>query len=370
MKTTWNAMLRGLLTLALLSVAAASALAEVQSRDARFISAKAGGVNFVTGKVEFRRAGEKVWLRLTTNDDLKSGDVVKTGVDGRAEVLLNPGSYLRLGENTEFELVDMSLDDLRLGLKSGSAVVEATGYSNLDLSIAVETPQTLARIVRSGIYRFDAEPGANVTEVTVEKGRAYVGRPEVLYKGGKVVRVGAGGQTEVAKFDKKERDALDLWSRERGKELTKINEQLSRRNANALLARANLDMFPSRFASTGVWYYNARSGCYTFLPFGGYGYWRSPYGGWYGNQLHMPYTNAYGRCVNCNGGIVTNNGGGATVAPNGGNSGGQPVVGGSPSQPTMVIPRNQEPSRQLPSIDRGGDNAPMRHRTVEPGHNR
>jgi len=359
MKSIRQASLRSLLILAALCLSAAAVSAQAQSRDARFISAKAGAVNHVSGKVAFRRAGETKWLKLSSSDDLKSGDVVKTGEDGRAEVLLNPGSYLRLGGNAELEMVDTSLDDLQLGLKTGSAVVEATGYNDLDLSISVETPQTSARIVRSGLYRFDVLAG-NVTEVSVLKGRAFVGRPEVLYKGGKVVRVGAGGSPEVAKYEKKDkdRDALDLWSRERGRELAKMNEKLSRRQANALLQSASLSMFPSRFSANGVWYYNSLSGCYTFLPFGGYGYWRSPYGGYYGNQLLMPFggscngcTGAYrggGAIVRNSGGGVTNNGmnpvvspGSSSALPGSVNAPGpsrEPIVTGTSSQPMMIIP--------------------------------
>lgn len=356
MKNVRHASLRSLLILAALCLCAAAVPAQAQSRDSRFISATAGGVNYVSGKVAFRRAGETRWVMLSANDDLKTGDVLKTGDNGRAEVLLNPGSYLRVGANAEFELVDASLDDLQIGLKSGSAVVEATGYNDMDLSISVETPQTLARIVRSGIYRFDVRAGG-VTEVSIQKGRAYVGHPEVLYKGGKVVRVGAGGAPEVAKYEKKDRDRdeLDLWSRERGRELAKMNEKLSRRQANALLASSSLDMFPSRFSAGGVWYYNARFGCYTFLPFGGYGYWRSPYGHYYGNQLHMPF-GAYGNsCYGCNrtyrggGAVVTNSGGTPNAGPSSPSAGSQggynapgasrePIITGTPSQPMMVIP--------------------------------
>src|SRR5687767_10473737 len=138
MKNIRSASLRSFSILAALCLCAVVATGQAQSRDARFISAKAGGVNYVAGKVTFRRAGETRWVALSANDDLKTGDVVKTGDHGLVEVLLNPGSYLRLGGNSEFELVDSSLDDLRVGLKSGSAVVEATGYRDMDLSIVVQ----------------------------------------------------------------------------------------------------------------------------------------------------------------------------------------------------------------------------------------
>src|SRR5436190_15026910 len=110
--------------LRILSIVAVAAflapLGQAQNRERFGISAKAGGVNTVAGQVWVKRAGQTTEQRLTSEDELASGDVVNTGVWARVEILLNPGSYLRLGENSEFELVDSSLDNLRLKLIKGS----------------------------------------------------------------------------------------------------------------------------------------------------------------------------------------------------------------------------------------------------------
>src|SRR5687767_14653428 len=100
-----------------------------QSRDRFVISARAGGVNAVTGKTGVHSKGSTIWEELTIKDNLEGGDVVKTGLDGRVEILLNPGSYMRVGENSEFELTSNSLDNLEVRLISGTAIVEATGRS-------------------------------------------------------------------------------------------------------------------------------------------------------------------------------------------------------------------------------------------------
>jgi hypothetical protein len=302
MKHTPKNLPRLLCALAVVCCAAASAGARdrdaARDRDlARVISAKAGGVNHVAGDVTFRRAGAIEWKRLTTGDDLKSGDAVRTGADGRAEILLNPGSYLRLGHDTEFVFADTKLDKLRLRLQSGSAVVEATGFSDIDVLVTVETPEALASILRSGLYRFNASR-SGATEVFVHSGRVSVGG--VLVKGGRFVRVAAGaGAPLVAKFDKKQqRDALDLWSRERARELAKINDRLQRRGVNTLLAHARFDdLFfgAGSYGHLGVWLWSPFAGCYTFLPFA-YG-WPSPYGFSYGMAFYGYGANFCTPCV-------------------------------------------------------------------------
>lgn len=309
---------------------------QAQTREPRVISAQAGGVNFISGNVEMRREGESEWRRLAATDDLKSGDTVKTGADGLVEVLLNPGSYLRLGSNSEFELTDASLDDLLVKLSKGSAVVEATGYSGDGPLMMVETPQAGAAIVKTGIYRFNALD-ARMSEVAVYEGRVLVGvKGSTLLRGGHRARVG-GGDMEVAKFDKKrERDALDLWSKERAKSVSEVSRKLSRKHISDAMARSLVDLYAfsaehSRYRPVGAWVYSLQRGCYTFVPFG-MG-WNSPYGYSYTYLRTGPDSGCYG-CYG-NGRGVYQNGNGSTL-------GGGGATGGN----TQPINRQPEPMRQ------------------------
>lgn len=357
-----------LFALAFASACAAHATTHGQARDMRIVSARAGSVNYVFGDVKYRQASKGgEWKTLNDSHNLDSGDVVKTGSTGLVEILLNPGSYLRVGTNSEVELSDASLDALRVKLVRGSAVVEATGYDNYDklgFMIKIDTPQTEVSIIRSGIYRFNVPP-SNVTEVVVQKGRALVGKDEavaLVVKGGSVARVAGRGGTEVAKLDKKNRDELDLWSKERGEELAEANRKLSRRQANTLVASlGHRDPFGDRFNTRygGVWAYNARSNCYTFVPF--YAGWRSPYGGWYDNMLGWWGGTACNSCPGRYSPVVAgggSNGGGVSGAP--GISGSAPS-GGRPSGGTSVSPPPMR--REMPSRI---DSHPARHKEINP----
>ena len=127
MRIETRMIMHGLLGVFITLVPSGAALAQI--REQYVISAKAGGVNLVSGNVTVRRQGVSGGRVLALSDDLQNGDVVTTGADGRVEVLLNPGSYFRAAENSEFELTDGSLDRLRLRLIRGSAVVEAAGLT-------------------------------------------------------------------------------------------------------------------------------------------------------------------------------------------------------------------------------------------------
>lgn len=273
----------------LLSVVLAGVLVSVgnaQNRERFSISAKAGGVNAVSGQVMVKRIGQAPQL-LTSQDDLASGDVVNTGAGSQAEILLNPGTYLRLAEDTEFELVDNSLDSLLVKLNKGSAIIEATGPGEVELRIPIITQQQKMTIVRAGIYRINVRPG--VTELFVWKGRmALSGDRDDIIKSGKKITFSSVGQS-IAKVEKTEKDQFDDWSKLRGQTLARANVKLSTRTLNGFLASSSWGRQDARFGRWGLWTWSAFSSCYTFLPF--YGGWGSPYGTNYG--LFAPYSYGY-----------------------------------------------------------------------------
>lgn len=255
------------------------------------ISAKAGGVNFTQGKVAVARNDSRSGY-LLKGDRLEIGEKVSTGIDGRTEILLNPGSFVRLGENTDFEFVSTSLDDLKLKVMRGSAVFEL--IADKDFAVAVQTPKGAFKAVESGIYRVDVAADGN-GKLFVYSGRATVSEEKTgILKKGRTVALN-GGKALVEKFDRDDRDALDIWSKSRAKELAKVNDKLKRDDLRGSI----LNSYNSRGwgfnDSFGLWVFDRFSGQYCFLPFG-YG-WGSPYGYYYGRDLwyfRMPrYVNYY-----------------------------------------------------------------------------
>jgi hypothetical protein len=280
------------------------------TRDRFVISARAGGVNAVTGRATVLTQGNTVWQQLTITEDLQTGDIVKTDADGRLEMLLNPGSYLRLGENSEFELTNNSLDNLEIRLLRGTAVVEATGSDDSRMQINISTPHTKLAIVRRGLYRLNVVPGDN-TELIVRKGRVMLDRSQTRINGGNKV-VFSNETFFVAKMkdaDKKKVDGFDTWSKDRSKTLAQANRKILRREMNMLWATAGGRWFRNTAAgSPGLWYFNSRFSCYTFVPF--YMGWGSPYGSSYSSAFFPGYyCGSCGRGRGSSYGYGGNNGG-------------------------------------------------------------
>jgi len=302
--------------------------AQSRNREKFVISAKAGGINAITGQASVHSRGESDWQQLVITDDLDAGDHVRTAFDGRVEILLNPGSYLRLGGDSEVELSNNTLENLEVRLLRGTAIVEATGADDLDLNINISTPHTKLAIVRQGLYRLNVVP-ENATELIVRKGRVILSdSPHTKVKGGNKVIFNATN-VSVAKLTKAEKKAseseeVDIWSKERGKMLAKANDRIDGRRLNSAFATwdpFSRDPFASR---NGIWFYNANARCYTFLPFF-YG-WGSPYGS-YNTTLYYPP--AY-RPRGSSNGYVPNSGssGSGQTHPSGGSTSGGSTSGG------------------------------------------
>jgi hypothetical protein len=279
------------------------------------VSAKAGVANIIEGDVTVIRAKSDLnklitkanWDKLITGDDLREGDTVKTGADGRAEILLTPGCYLRLAENTEFVLADTSMARFIIKVLKGSAIVEA---SALDGPLTIQTPKTEFTIIRVGLYRFNVEAGGK-SEVAVHKGRVVVANSVI--KGDKKAAIENGSPVILA-LDKKEVDSFDTWSKDRAQSLIAANKRLSNRAIKRSLGNG--------FVSN-MWIRDSACGCYTFLPYtGGFS---SPYGWDY--RVCNPYWYrgwaGYGQ-----GGYGNGNGGGY----GGGNSNGGGSGGGVPGR--------------------------------------
>lgn len=247
--------------------------------DLYVISAKAGGVNYTEGKVVVARA-DKTSGYLLKGDNLEIGDKVSTGADGKAEILLNPGSYVRLAENSTFEFSTTSLDDLKLKLTGGSAMFEV--IADKEFKVAVNTPKAQFLIVTSGIYRVSVL-GDGSGKIAVWRGKAQIGDSSAAeIKGGKAAVVN-GNQVAVEKFDRDEKTALEEWSKTRAKDLARVNSRLQRNDIrNSLISGFGASRW-NMYNSFGLWVFEPSFGSYCFLPFG-YG-WGSPYGYSYGRDL-------------------------------------------------------------------------------------
>lgn len=218
------------------------------------VSARAGLVNYTQGEVWLQTSAGVLSQRLAPHQQLDDGDAVLTR-SGRAEILLNPGSVLRLDHHTEIVFHQTDLPRVEFGIRAGTALLEVVGL-NREVSLRGQTSHAVFRIKKSGLYRIDAR--ADATRLLVRSGEMEVlaeGRTQKLKKGQQAVVTSA--QIEIAKLPKREPlDEFELWAKDRAEVLIAANRSLTRRR--------NFDY--GLMAS--AWVFDPFLGIFTFVPFG------------------------------------------------------------------------------------------------------
>jgi hypothetical protein len=262
------------LTLALTLIGAASAWGQ------NAISAHSGMIHYVEGRVLLD--GEPVEPKATEFPEVKKDQTLATE-EGRAEVLLTPGVFLRLSEDSSFRMISNRLSDTSFEVVSGQALIEVMELLK-DNAITVQFKGATASMAKRGLYRFDADKGV----LRVYEGEIGVtsGAQNIIARKGKEVAVGEGLQ--ATNFDPKDTDPFYRWAERR-------SEYISTANVSAM----------GLLSSAGSWAYNPYYGMFTYLPGSGYGY--SPFGWAYYSPLTVGNYYAY-NYGNYGGGYVARGG--------------------------------------------------------------
>src|SRR5207248_6411839 len=87
------------------------------------ISVRSGLINYFEGDVVVN--GERLERKYGSFARLRPGSDLVTR-SGRAEMLLTPNTYLRVGENSSVRMRSDSLSDTRVELLAGSAILDST----------------------------------------------------------------------------------------------------------------------------------------------------------------------------------------------------------------------------------------------------
>jgi hypothetical protein len=213
---------------------------------------------------------------------LQPGESLRTDT-GKAEILLTPGVFLRVGDNSTVKLVASNLTNTEADLTKGQATVEVAeihDYNNLRI---VEDGVT-TRVLKDGLYSFDADHN----QVLVYKGEALVqdGDQNIKVKNGHELDLNQTGELKPSKFNKNSYESSDLYR------FSDLRSQY--------LAEANVNIARNYYAGApgfygAGWYWDPIFTAYTWIP--GDGIFYSPFGyGYYSPFFvgYAPYHRGYG----------------------------------------------------------------------------
>lgn len=227
------------------------------------ISAHSGVVQTVDGDAYLN--DQQVQPKFGHFPEIKENQELRTE-EGRAEILLTPGVFLRMAEKSSIRMVSNKLTDTRVEILGGSVMVESDEMQKNDAkdnAVMLLCKNSTMLLVKHGLYRVDTDPAS----FKVYDGEAIVKGEsgQVTLKSGKETSL--TGVLMAENFDKKAADDLYLWSSERSSYLAKAS------------ASSAMTLRNSYAGSSGIyspWQFNPMFGLFTYVPFGGIAY--SPFG--------------------------------------------------------------------------------------------
>jgi hypothetical protein len=221
-----------------------------------------GSLNYVEGQVSM---GTKTLdSKSIGSAELQTGQTLTTE-QGKAEVLLTPGVFLRVGNNSSVKMISSSITNTEVAVDKGHAMVEvAEIHPENDIRISEDGATT--RLLKTGLYDFDLRQN----QLRVFDGKASVddGGKNVTVKSGRELSLAEESSLKGRKFDKKSYEEGDLyrWSSLR-------SAYLAEANVDAASMYAGNSWGPWGWAN---WYWDPWFDAYTFIP--GDGIWYSPFG--------------------------------------------------------------------------------------------
>jgi hypothetical protein len=237
-----------------------------------------GTINYIEGQVSV--GGQPVTSSEVGKLVVAPGSVVQTA-DGKAEMLLTPGVFLRLDSNSAVKMISPSIIKTTVELMQGKAMVEADQVETENhLDIVDHGANTM--IEKHGIYEFNASNPM----VAVYDGKAQVqedDRTKDVGKG-KELALNQNPKLKTQDFDRKNEDDLYQWSKLRSEYVSE---------ANMASAQTIVMQNPWWWYGTG-WYWNPWFDSWAFVPGGGFLY--SPFGfGFYSPAFWGAYAPVYYR---------------------------------------------------------------------------
>lgn len=252
-------------------------------------SAVPGTLNYIEGSASIN--GQPLGQYAVGSATLQPGQVIST-TQGRAEILLTPGVFFRLGHNSAARMVSPSLTDTAVNLERGRASVEVDQlFKQNNIHIVVDNVPV--QLVKPGLYQFDADRG-NVMVFTGEAAVAKGNGNWVTIKENHDLNLaeGANAALKPAKFnaDQQQQDRLYQWSSLRSEYLAEANQQIAPEYAAAGYAPGwYWDPYMVDYTFLGPYPFYSPFG-WGFYPFGyaGYGFYGGFGRGYYGHPGYYP----------------------------------------------------------------------------------
>ncbi len=207
MTTNLRRFLKPLLLALFVSSFVLSAVADPPGRAVR--------IKYISGAVSMQPGGVNDWVEAVVNRPLTTSDRVWTDKEARAELHLGSAA-LRMNAETSLTFTNVNDDIVQVELDQGTLNLHIRHLFGGE-TYEIDTPNQAFTILKAGDYRFDVDPNADTTSVTVWKGEGEANGqgPGVKLKSGHQASFTGGTSLEHQVASAPGLDGFDDWCRVR-----------------------------------------------------------------------------------------------------------------------------------------------------------
>ncbi len=178
-------------------------------------------LSLISGDVSIQRADDKDWIAASINMPLQTGDYIYSPKGAKAEIQFDNSGHIRLSENTDLGILNLSDKIIQLKMGVGRATLAAK-----ELHFEISTPNTAITPLSSGRYRIKVDDEGNTTLI-VQKGKAEVSTNagSITITENQKIRIEGdeSPEYEIASADTK--DAWDEWNDKRDSVLNAVKSK-------------------------------------------------------------------------------------------------------------------------------------------------
>ena len=223
----------------------------VRSDDSQDPSSRVARMQFMDGQVSIQPGGVNDWVAGTLNRPMTTGDNVWTDKDSRAELNVGTGVF-RMGAETSVTLANVADKTTQLQLHQGTLNLRVRHLYDGEV-YEVDTPNMAFTVQKPGDYRFDVDPNADTSFVTVWKGEgnATGDGPAVEVRQGDRAKFSEGTSMAYSIDKAPGYDQFDQWAMARDQQMD--NSKSARYVSPDVIGSSDLDNY-------GQWQENPQFG--------------------------------------------------------------------------------------------------------------
>lgn len=238
-------------------------------------------VSLTNGNVAAMRGDSGDWVAAAVNTPVVIGDTISTAGNSRAEVQLDEANVVRLSQNAQVKIADLTTSHIQLQVSAG--VIDYVVLRQSNAAAEIDTPSVAIHPFGDGAYRIEASNSGETaqTVLVVRRGQAQVSTAEgsTNVQAGQLITIQGTDNPQYQTGEAPPLDSWDQWNNNRDRAI--LNAQSWQHASSYYVGANDLDRYGRWVYVTGYgWVWQPYTQGPNWAPYRAGRWVWEPYWGW------------------------------------------------------------------------------------------